>query len=295
MCVNTMKRKHFISLITSGYLLLGMMVYTGKGYAQIQFPVPSKTEIRSFANSITYIVKEDVLISDFNLAIEDAVHKHWNMTEAELISATEFENIRTDPTASFVYINPVYFDEDKTYTEYKYLFLSMGDKSGSIDKMSDLCSVPLSVKGTKQDEYVYKIGLILEFLQEHVKVCEKHPELDEKDVVEFYTSSRDVNLENKELWLLKDEVEPKLRGRNEMQSVYPHKFRFVKKEDIKNAIDKRRDDVLILHLIKAGKNRYSFKLIVSAKNGGLIYYNYHKSNERKPSLLLKRDIKQFLR
>ncbi|MFO7790859.1 MAG: hypothetical protein R6V32_09825 [Bacteroidales bacterium] len=289
-----MRNKHFISLLISFGLLAGYAGITEKCFAQIRFPVPSKADIRDFEESKTYIVKEDMLISDYNLAIEEAVDNHWVSTDTEIISAEEFKDMRTDESASFVYKNPVYFDEDKTYTKYDYLFLSMGDKSGEQNKMRDLCAVPLAVKDTKQEEYVYKTGLILEFMQEHINVCKKHPELDKKDVVDFY-SSREINLDEKELWLLKDEVEPKIRSRNDMKSVYPHDFRFVEEEDIKSAIEQGREDVLVLHLIKAGENRFCFKLIVSTDNAGLYYYDYHKTRKRKPSLLLKRDIRKFQR
>lgn len=289
-----MKNNRFIFLLIKLGLLAGIMLYFVPGDAQIRFPVPTQQSIKDFENSKTYIVKEDKLISDFNLVLEDVVQKHWHATDAEIISATEFKNMRTDESASFVYMNQVYFKKDKTLTVYEYLFLSMGDKSGDIDDMPDLCAVPLAVKGTKQEEFVYKIGLILEFMQEHVRVCKKHPELDEKDVVDFY-SSREINLNDKKLWLLQNEVEADFRNHSEMASIYSYDFQFVDKENIKTAIDQGRDDILILHLIKAGKNRYCFKLIVTAGKAGLYYYDYHRTKKRKPSLLLKKDIKKFLR
>ncbi len=289
-----MKKNRFISLLNSLSLVAGLILFSTHGMGQIRFPVPTQEMIRNFENSKTYIVKEDKLISDYNLGIEDEVQKHWHATDAEIITSAEFKSMRTDESASFVYMNQVYFKEDKTLTAYEYLFLSMGDKSGDIDDMPDLCAVPLAVKGTKQEEFVYKIGLILEFMQEHVRVCKKHPDLDEKDVVDFY-SSREINFEDKKLWLLKNEVEADYRNQSEMASIYPYKFQFVEQQKIKNTIDQGRDDVLILHLIKAGENRYCFKLIVSAGKASLYYYDYHRTKKRKPSLLLKKDIKKFIR
>ncbi|MGC9331945.1 MAG: hypothetical protein ACP5DZ_08740 [Bacteroidales bacterium] len=288
-----MKVNRFTSLLNSLSLFAGYILFAEQANAQIRFPVPSQQEIRNFESSKTYIVKEDKLISDYNLALEDAVQKHWHATDAEVISSTEFKNMRTDESASFVYMNQVHFKEDKTLTAYEYLFLSMGDKSGDIDDMPDLCAVPLAVKGTKQEEFVYKIGLILEFMQGHVRVCKNHPDLNEKDVINFY-SSREISLDDKKLWLLKNEVEADIRNQTEMASIYPYEFQFVDKEDIKAAIDQVRDDILILHLTKAGENRYCFKLIVTAGKGGLYFYDYHRTKKQKPSLLLKTDIKKFI-
>ncbi|MDA3819507.1 MAG: hypothetical protein PF590_03440, partial [Candidatus Delongbacteria bacterium] len=128
-----MKNNRFIFLLISLSLIAGVMLFAETSNAQIRFPVPSQQEIRDFENSKTYIVKEDKLISDYNLALEDAVQKHWHATDAEVISSTEFKDMRTDESASFVYMNQVYFKEDKTLTAYEYLFLFMGDKSGDID------------------------------------------------------------------------------------------------------------------------------------------------------------------
>src|SRR6056297_403529 len=106
--------------------------------AQMKMPTGSSSEIQKFKNTTTYIVKEDKLISDFNLAIEKAAKKHWDITNYKIISAREFEEKQTKEDASFVYLNPVYFEKDKTQTAYIYMFLSLGHSSGSVTSMPDL-------------------------------------------------------------------------------------------------------------------------------------------------------------
>jgi hypothetical protein len=264
------------------------------GFAQISIPTASPSQISDFENSITYIVKEDILISDYNLGIEDIVNQYWNITETETISATEFKEMRKNPEASFIYMNPVYFDKDKTQTAYEYLFLSLGHPSGDPSQMPDLCAVPLAVKGTDQTEFVYKLGLVLQFMQNHVKVTKKHPSYDDESIVDYYTDQT-CNLKQKELWLLKPEVENTLHSPSGMQSVYPYPFRYVSRQDIKKAISDNREDVIILHLITAGENRYCFKLLVNAGNADLYFYDYHKIKSRKPSVLLEKDLKKFVK
>jgi len=262
------------------------------GFSQVSIPTASPSQIRDFENSITYIVKEDMLISDYNLAVENLVNQYWNITETKTISATEFKEKRKNPEASFIYMNPVYFDKDKTQTAYEYLFLSLGHPSGDPSQMPDLCAVPLAVKGADQTEFVYKLGLVLQFMQNHVEVTKNHPSYDDESIVDYYSDQK-FFLRDKELWLMKPEIENSLHRKSEMQSVYPYPFRYVSPEDIKKAIADNRDDIIIVHLITAGENRYCFKMLVNAGNADLYYYDYHKINSRKPSVLLEKDLKKF--
>lgn len=284
-----MRKTNYISLLIS-LSLVSIMTFPLN--AQVSIPMGSPSEIRRFENSKTYIVKENIMISDYNLAIEKLAEEHWYLTNTKTISFTEFRKKRKNPNASFIYMNPVYFEDDKTQTAYEYMFLSLGDSSGEPEQMTDLCAVPLAVKNAEQEDYVYKIGLVLQFMQNHVITAKQNNSLDEKSIVDYYTS-QPYRIENKELWLIKSEIETSLRQKSGMKSVYPYPFRYVEKEDVTNAIAENRDDVIILHLIPAGKNDFCFKLFLNAGNAELYYYDHHKINNRKPSFLLGKDLKKF--
>lgn len=260
--------------------------------AQDILPVASAPTMASFENSVTYVVLEQDLVSDYNIAVEAAVEQQWHATPYEIISAADFKSMRKDKSKSFLYLNPVYFEKDKTGTEYLYLFLSMGHPSGRTDKMDDLCAIPLAVRKTSQEEYVYKLGMMLNFIQSHLSISKQMPGVGDKEMLKFYEDNK-PDLSKFKLLVLKEEMAPEIRTETAFKDIYPYPFEFVGKEEIKDAISNYRENTLVLHLVKAGENRYCVKFIADCATGRLVFFSYHKTDGNSGSVLLKKDLKSF--
>ena len=283
-----MKKIRSIFLLISCVLFMQTLVY-----AQDILPVASAQTLKAFESSVTYVVLEQDMISDYNIAIEAAMAEQWHVTKYEIISAGEFKSMRKDKTKSFLYINPVFFEKDKTQTEYLYLFLSMGDPSGRTDRMDDLCAIPLAVRNTRQDAYVYKLGLMLNFVQSHLAVSKQIPSgTDDKAMLKYYEDNK-PDLSRYKLLLLKEELEPEIRSESAVREIYPYPFEFVSKDKIRETIANYTENTLILHLVKAGENRYCVKFIADAATGRLVFFDYHKTTDKTASVLLKKDLKKL--
>ncbi len=281
------KIKHFTFFFATGFILTNINLS-----AQDFLTVPSASEIERLQTSKTYLVLENKLISEFNIEMQAAMERHWHLTGFEAINAPMFPELAKIKSNSFIYLNPVTLEKDKTGTSYLYCFLSLGHPSGKTNQLPDLIGVPLAIKETEAETYSYKYGLILKFMQHYIKTIESLSTPNSKTILNHFTS-QNINLQDYELWVIADEIEASLRNKANFSAVYPYPFKFVDKNEIGIAITENRENTLVLHLIKAGKNRYCLKLIADAKSGNLLYYDYHKTNNKNASVLLEKDLKNL--
>jgi len=273
-------------------LIITLSLTNNKLSAQDFLTVPSANEIRRFKASKTYLVLENQLISEFNIEMKAAMQKHWHITEFEVIKATDFQKLAKKKTNSFIYLNPVTLEKDKTETAYLYCFLSLGHPSGKTNQMTDLIGVPLAVKETEAESYSYKYGLILKFIQTYIETLDKLANPSSKSILDYFTS-QNINLQDYELLVSPENVDASIRNESDFSSAYPYPFKFANKKEISSAIAENRKNTLVLHLIKAGENRYCLKLIADTETGNLLYYDYHKTSKKTASVLLEKDLKKL--
>lgn len=265
------------------------------GYSQLKIPVGTKSDINKFMNSTTYFVLKNDRMSDFNDALKIAAEKHWTITPYEFIYLSDFEKLKNDTDKSFLMINQVYFEKDKSQTLFDFLILTIGGNYKTINDMPTLCAVPLCYNGALESEYDYKTGLMIKYIQNHILICKQNPELTEDNIAEYYMSKKD-SLKGKTLYLLKEEVAPEIRTKNSFATAYPYNFDYTTKEDITSLINSNSKDGLILHVlgpqIKSTLS-YCIKIIIDTENGLVYYYDMHKINGKNPAHLLESDLKKL--
>jgi hypothetical protein len=255
--------------------------------AQITFA--NSTEIKLFLKSTTYVVEDGNPFSSFNDTIKSCMKKFWTITPYEFITVEEFETKKLSNANSFIMLSEAEQYEDKVKCTYNFLNLILGG-TADLNKMPDLGSVPLSYVDVSEDEYLYKLGGILIFMQTHVKYASEHstikPTLIDKD------SKTDIK--TKELWLLQAELPADLNTLEKIKEVYPFTVKLVTKEEINKAIADKNADVVYLHkvgpegTITGGK---CWKFLVTAKEGEVLYYDGHIVTTSNPDAFLKSDFK----
>lgn len=272
-------------------LILNVSYY----YSQAVIPVASQSDINKFLKSNTLVVLKNDRTSDYNDAIREAVEKFWNITSYEFIYESDFKKYMKDPGKSFLMINQVYFEKDKTQTLFDFLILANGGNYNDVNDMPTIAAVPLCYNGALESEYSYKMGAIVKFVQLHVKTCKENPSLNKDNIAKYYLE-KSGSPRKKTLYLLKTEIEPEIRTKNSFASVYPFAFEYAEREDIKKLIDKEDEDAIMLHLIKPKLSTtlsYCVKIIFDAKSGLIYYYDSHKITEKDRDYLLKSDIKKL--
>ena len=132
--------------------------------------LPTQEELDHFYTTKTYVVLEENQLSDYNIEITDAVKKFWDITEYEFIKMKDFGDKSVDKNASFLYLATVSFEKDRSNTRYQFLCLSLGGDNIAIDELRDMANIPLSYYGVDSDHYSYKLGTLVRFLQNHVRL-----------------------------------------------------------------------------------------------------------------------------
>jgi len=115
-----------------------------------------------FIAATTYVVLENNPLLQYNSVIKETVEKHWDITPVEFVtfSSKEFEKVRMDSTKSFLIVNTVYYERDKTKAKYKYLCVELGGDYKFVRQMPDIASIPIAYEDVEEDVYAYKLGMM---------------------------------------------------------------------------------------------------------------------------------------
>lgn len=276
--------------------VLVLSVYGIAAFAQREY-IPTKEELLKFKNTKTLIVLEDNPLSDFNLVAKETMPAEWKLTKFDFISWKEFEKRRTDPAYSFILLNQVKFDLDKSKAKYNFLSLLLGGTSPSIGDMADLCSVPLSYTGVDEDHYSYKLGVVLRFMQNHVQMITEHPELLSGNMFKHYNENI-ASLAGKTIYVVADEMAKEINTPAKVKKVYSGDVKFVTREQIQTAIDDRTPNVVFLHKVGpegTASNCRCFKILIGVDDAKFYYFDYHTVGDKPDNAdaFLVKDLKQL--
>jgi hypothetical protein len=275
-------------------LIFTVCLLTGLLTAQVQY-LPTKEDLGKVLKSKTYVVIEESPMSDFNFEIKDVMANEWKLTEFEFIKNAEFEKLSSNENYSFLYTSQVSFEKDKTESRYIFLHFSLGGPNLTIDDLRDMCSVPLAYFGTDPENYIYKLGTIVRFIQNHVNLIYEKPELISNNIFKFYNDNiKDIHA--KTLFLVQDELSPDISTPARIKAIYPYKFKIVTREEINQAIKDGNEEVVFLHKVgPEGKRSEArcYKIIIGAADANFYYFDYHMVSEKNPDGLLESDLKKL--
>jgi hypothetical protein len=238
---------------------------------------------------------QDNPMLEYNQIIKEVMEQEWTVTEYEFISFKEFEEKRFDPKYSFLYMSSIMFDNDKTDARYRFLNLSLGGDYFRMNQMPDIASVPLAYYSVEEDNYNYKLALLVRFIQNHTLLIKEHPEIVSVNVFKHYNDNTKV-ISNKVLYVLEDELSKNVNSAARIRNVYSHKFKIVTKDEITEAIRERDESVVFFH--KVGPegtkiNARCYKVIIGAADAKFYYFDYHKISTKRPDGLLESDFKKM--
>lgn len=259
--------------------------------------LPTAEDLDHFYTTKTYVVLSDNPMAEYNFEIQDAVKKYWNITEYEFIKFDEFGEKSADKNASFIYVAAVNFEKDKSHTRYKFLCVSLGGDYVSIDDMKDVANLPLSYHGVDDDRYTYKLGTMVKFLQNHIKLITGNPSMVSQNVYKHYNENM-ADARQKTLYMLEEELDKPVSSEARIRQVYPYAVKIVEPEEIKELIMAGDENAVFLHKVgPEGKkmNARVYKILIGAADGKFYYFDYHKVNSKKPDAFLESDFKKLAR
>jgi hypothetical protein len=278
-------------------ILAGFVFMVLGGIALSQSYVPSREDIDAFYTTKTLVVLEDNPLLEYNYIIKKIMEQEWTITEYDFIPSGEFEEKRKDPQYSFIYLAQVTFDNDKTDAAYRFLHLSLGGDYFRMNEMPDIVAVPLAYYNVEEDNYAYKLAVLVRFMQNHARLIREHPEIISANVFKHYNDNiKDIR--DKTLYILESELSKDVNSAARIKKVYPYKFKIATKEEIEQAIEERNPDVVFLH--KVGPegtkiNARCYKVIIGAADANFYYFDFHKISDKDPDGFLESDFKNLVK
>ena len=262
-----------------------------------QQTVGTHAQLEHFLRTKTYVVLENNPLLEYNSIIKETIKKHWTLTKYEFVTfgKKKFNRVRMDTSYSFLIFHKVYFDKDKTRAVYNFLSLELGGKYKFIKQMPDLCSVPVSYVDVDEDFYNYKMGLIVRFIQSHIRLTLKHPELKSSNIIRYYNKNTS-NIHDKTLYVTKNDLTKDVNTLAKIKKIYPYKVVIATRKEIKQVIDNHDKNAVILHKVgpeHSKRKARCYNTILGANDAKLYYFSYHMISDKKPEGLLVKDFKKM--
>jgi len=257
--------------------------------------LPTPEDLQHFHNTKTFVVLHDNPISEYNLEIQDAIDKYWDLTDYEFIKFRDFGEKSADKNASFLYTAAVSFEKDRSNARYLFLCLSLGGDYRSLDDMKDITNLPLSYYGVDEDHYSYKLGTMIRFMQNHIRLITENPGMVSQNVFRHYNDNM-ADVRGKTLYFVEEELEREVASEARIGAIYPLPVKIVDREEIRNLIMEGDEDAVFLH--KVGPEGYKmnarvYKILIGAGDSRFYYFDYHKASEKRPDAFLSNDFKKL--
>ena len=263
----------------------------------------NRNQIESFFNSKTMVVMDADAFSDFNMSAPEAMKKYWTITPYEIITSDQFDQMRTDPTLSFIFMAKVQLQRDRRQVHYQYINVVMGaPRVRNLGDMPELLSLPLAYSGSEEEDYADKLPLMLRFAQVHINNLRaaRNPSLlnNLKNIGTETQREKDEILthliKEKTLLVKESDLSEQVNTIEKIQNEYPGKVKIVSPEELQKAIEEQTPNTAVLHQVSPGENDNSgrsYCVIIGADNARLYYYNDVAITQRRPPGMLARDFR----
>lgn len=276
-------------ILSKKHLLgLSLLFFFYTNFAQA--PLANQKQIGMFLNSTTCVVLESD-INLYNSIIKETIQKHWKSTPFEFIDKKEFEIRRFDSRYSFLVLITNIYDKDPSGVSYNYLSLVLGSKEKDLNKVPELCNIPLHYTDDSSIDYSYALPAIVKFMQKHVKTLEKKRFFISLYGLKYYNQR---GFQDKQLLINKDKLAPDVTI-EKINSVYPHFVKLLSVKEIEDEIASNAKNTLFNFHVGPNKNRgvgKCFEMIFDVE-GNLYYYRARKITNDKQDGFSMDDFKRI--
>lgn len=272
-------------------IIVSLILVINHAFAQIK--PANKEQIEDFLNSKTCVVLDGNEFSAFNIEMKEAMDSVWHITPYEFITKDVFEKRRKSKRYSFIMLTEAVLNEGMKMNKYNILNFVLGIDKEHINYMPDLGSIPLSYVGAKESGYLYKLEGFLRFMQSHVEQS-----LETGVTLKNLYGICSKDIQNYELWIMKDQLAKKVNEEKKIQMYYPHPVKLVQIGELKEAIKTGKHGVAFLHLIQPVDPDKPFmncwKFVIAIGNGKLLYSGGHITGAGNEPKFLKDDFKKIM-
>ena len=277
-------------IILSVFVLLGVSLSIAQQNKQV-----TKEQLEQFKKSTTYVVMDNDPLLGYNITVKAAMEKYWKVTPFKYISSDEFESQRKDKNKSFLLLTRTTLTRDKENTDYLYINLLMGDNVEKIDDMPELLTLPLHYTGVEENSYVFKMGVMIRFVQEHAKALLASDRITQLRDLKYYNKNiKDIR--QKTILIEAADLAEEVNSIEKIKAIYPYNVRIVSSAEIEKAVFAQTPNTLIAHQISPGPNDKTgrcYKMLYGVDDNKLYYYYFVKISDVRPAGFLAFDFKRF--
>jgi len=225
--------------------------------------------------------------------------KVWTLTKYKIINTKEFENLKTNPSNSFIFISEAAFTQNKETISLDILNITLGTKSGNLNLMPDLGSAPLAYLPIDaeseeiEEQYLYFIPGILRFFQYNIKYQANQSQVVDLDKLANINKNL---LADKILYITSNNLAMDVNSIEKIAKIYSGKVKIASKEEIYNTLLNGDSKAAVAFAIKTnGKIGLNcFKFIIDANTGALIYYAIQEVKSKDQDGFTASDFKKLL-
>jgi hypothetical protein len=167
----------------------------------------------------------------------------------------------------------------------------------NLDELPEFCAIPLSFAGAPEEEYSYKLGLIIRFMQYHADMVMKNPTMSALRYLKYYNKNV-PDIKGKTILVREDDLAPEINTLERISAHYTNKVRIVAEEEIIRAIDEKEKDVLIVHKVGPDGVKQTgtcMKMLIGTDDAVMYYYDSHLVDSKNANGLLISDLKRLAR
>jgi hypothetical protein len=262
-----------------------------------QRPYPTLDDAKRFTATTTCVVLEDNQFSFYNAEIKAAVEKYWKVTPVRYIRTEEFNVMKTDPSYSFIVLTITNFSNDKSGSAYDFLNLLLGADVNNLDEMPEFCAIPLSFAGAPEEEYSYKLGLIIRFMQYHADLVMNNPTTSSLRYLKYYNKNV-PEIGGKTILVREEDLSPEINTLEKISAYYKYPVKIVDEDEIVRAVEEMDKDVLIVHKVGPDGVKQTgtcLKMLIGTDDAIMYYYDTHMVDSKNANGLLISDLKRLAR
>ena len=279
------------------FLLINSYFYLSLSSQEIKLATPE--QFKKFLSTTTYVVKTDNPFSNFNNVIEESINKLWTLTKFKIISTEEFENLKTNPANSFIFLSEAAFTQNKETISLDILNITLGTKSGNLNLMPDLGSAPLAYLPIDaeseeiEEQYLYFIPGILRFFQYNIKYQANQSQVVDLDKLANLNKNL---LNNKVIYFCPDNLTNEVNSIEKISKIYSGRVKIASREDIYKLLLDGNANAAVAFIIKTNvkPGLKGFKFIIDANTGALIYYDIYETKSKEQDGFTANDFKKLL-
>jgi hypothetical protein len=275
-------------------LVLALVLLTLGFYSYSQNVVAEHSDLEKFYKTTTCVVLDNDMFSSYNNYIEDAVNNNWTITPYKIISYEEFEKLMTNPAYSFI-IKATYYSMSDEDLEFNFATIVLGENGKDFEELTEIASFPLSYSDVDESTYDYKIGTMILFVQNHIKLTYENENLNENNILSHYQKNM-PEIGDKTIYFTAEELNIDVNTVQKIKTYYTGNVKIATADEIATIVKNKDNNAIILHLVApADKNssEKAFKFLLGVSDGKIYYFDYSDISSNSPGKFLKKDFQKI--